>query len=120
MAEPAPAQAEQVLGGEPAAAGVVGQDRGLVAVHQLGHRVHHRDAQAQTDAGPRLDPPPGHDQPVHLAAEQHVQVLPLAVRVVPGIAHEHRDLAGPRASPAPSMTGTLNRPKLSVLITPTV
>ena len=26
----------------------------------------------------------------------------------------------PRASPAPSMTGTLNRPKLSVLITPTV
>ncbi len=60
MAEPAPAEAEQVLRGETAAAGVVRRDGRLVAVHRLGHRVYHRDARIQPDARPRLDSSSGH------------------------------------------------------------
>ena len=91
--EPAAAHGQQVLGRHPPAADVVGQDRGLVTVQRLRHRVDHGHAKARADARPGLDPAPGHDQPVHLTAEQHVEVAALTVRLVPRVAHEHGDLA---------------------------
>ena len=91
--DPGPAAGQQVTGRDQAAAVVVGQDRGLVAVEGLRHRVDHGDSQRPADARPRLDPPAGHDQAVHPAAQQHLQVLPLPGRVIAGIAHEDRDLA---------------------------
>ena len=82
-----------MLGGYPPAAEVVREDGRLVAVHRLRHRVDHGNAKAHPDARPRLDSPAGHDEAVHLAAERHLQVPALAIWLVPGVAHEHRDLA---------------------------
>ncbi len=62
----------------------------------------------------------GDDDAVDPAFEQGAQVVLLPDLVVPAVAQEHRDAPGPSASSAPCMTGMLNRPKLSVVISPTV
>jgi len=92
--DPSPPAGQQVLGGGSPAALVVGQHRGPVVVERPGHRVDDRDAGPGGHRRPRLGPAAGDDQAVHPAGGQHLDVALLPVRVVPRVAHEHRDLAG--------------------------
>ena len=111
---------EQVRGGERSAAARRRAGRRVARVRRLRHRVDDRDAAAAPIGGRGSVRRPVTMMPVDPAAQQRLDVVPLPDRVVAGVAQQTEIWPAPSASSAPSMTGMLNRPKLSVVIRPTV
>ena len=120
VADARAARAQQVADGERAAILVVGNQREVRRIAGMGHRVHDGHRQVPADGLARVLAAPGHDDAVHPALQQRPQVMLFRIRSS-RLSHRKTEIRpGPSASSAPCMTGMLNRPKLSVVIRPTV
>src|SRR5215213_1709451 len=119
VGDPAASHGDEVFNRQTCSGRVVVRD-----VHVLGrgrpdegidHRYGGRDVQGFTYVGP----PARHDEAVDTPADQHGEVVALTNRVVATVAEEEAKVSGPSASSAPSITGMLNRPEPSSVMSPT-
>ena len=110
---------EQVFHREPGSAALVDDYRAVIEVRRRLEGVDHRCADHRPQRRPGFRPPSGDDDPVDPAIGQRFQIP----RLSGGSSRlsQMRTASSPtrRASSAPIKSGILNRPKLSVVISPT-
>src|SRR6185437_8880450 len=92
MRDAPPALCDQMLDRQLGAALVVGQQRQRLRIVGVRENIDHREAAHMlTHARPLVRPAGGDHQPIDPLAEQLVEVSPLALRIVGGVAHEDGD-----------------------------
>ena len=94
MTHARPARSQKVLDREYATAFIVGQDRGVVRVGRLAHRIDHGHDEVVTDRRPRVAPAARDNDAVYSPGQQGLYVMLLSDRVISAIAEQDGELTG--------------------------